>query len=404
MYLDDDKTKLFASIIPLLLGGTAFLSLNPYFLWNNKYIYWLLILVLALLTVVVFFVRMKISTKSFFLTIFFIYVFVLHQSLVLQGIPVISTPLIIFLIFVFVDYEDKLRASFVFRDLYVISLVPSLIYFVLILFGIDFGWSILDSQHYAKAGAGHYYRNYFGMVILSNQVFLGGFGEIFRLSGMFDEPGVVGTISGMFLTANSFKVSDWKNKVLLLSGIFSFSLAFYFIAIIYLGLKKPFILLFVVFFSFVLVQFVVPEDIKENPIINRYIIERADKVIHDFKSIDNRVSVSFKNYYTEFLESEFVMNGIGKDAHKLLNCNVSSYKQLIYNHGIIGFSLMVLFYIVFTIFYLEKKQYKYVLPFIIVSLAIVYQRPDISRAWFVIIYFYGLTMSKQIQLTKMKCT
>ena len=389
------KTNLFSNITSPLLGMCTFLSLNPYFLWNNKFFYWLLLLVLGLLVVIILSVRMKIEKESLILLMFSTYVFVCHQSLALQKMPIIASPLAIALIFMLADRGIKIRASFVFRDLYVLSLVPSIIYFFLILIGVNLGWSMLESLHPFKSEAGHFYRHYFGMVVLSNQIFPSGIGEIFRLSGMFDEPGVVGTISGMFLAANSFKVNDWRGKLLLLSGVLSFSLAFYLIGIIYVGLKRPFSLLIVFFFSVVLIQYIIPDDIKENQILKRYVIERAVNIIYDFESVDNRVSESFENYYTEFLESDSVMNGMGNNAHKFLNCNVSSYKQLIYNRGMVGFSLMFLFYVVFTVFVIDRKHYKFALPFIIVSLAVVYQRPDISRAWFVIVYFYGLIEAKK---------
>lgn len=58
-----------------------------------------------------------------------------------------------------------------------------------------------------------------------------------RFCGLFDEPGVIGTLAGIMLFINRFEMKRWYNIALMLGGVLSFSLFFYVIIVL-----APFIL------------------------------------------------------------------------------------------------------------------------------------------------------------------
>ena len=51
-------------------------------------------------------------------------------------------------------------------------------------------------------------------------------GVLFRMNGVYDEPGTVGTIAALLLAATGFRLHDWRCRVLYAAGVLSFSLAF----------------------------------------------------------------------------------------------------------------------------------------------------------------------------------
>lgn len=50
---------------------------------------------------------------------------------------------------------------------------------------------------------------------------------IAQIFGMYDEPGVVGTIAGAILMTRQFNFKKWINIPIFIAGILSFSLFFY---------------------------------------------------------------------------------------------------------------------------------------------------------------------------------
>jgi hypothetical protein len=62
--------------------------------------------------------------------------------------------------------------------------------------------------------------------LLSNGIVLPHGGVLFRLCGMYDEPGTVGTISALCLAASGFRLRTIPSAICLIAGVMSFSIAF----------------------------------------------------------------------------------------------------------------------------------------------------------------------------------
>jgi len=61
--------------------------------------------------------------------------------------------------------------------------------------------------------------------------------DVTRFCGIFDEAGVVGTLSGLMLCGLRYNMKDWRAVVILISGLFSTSMFFYGLTAVYWSLE-----------------------------------------------------------------------------------------------------------------------------------------------------------------------
>jgi len=158
--------------------------------------------------------------------------------------------------FLLVSKELKIKTYRLFYNLFVISLIIPIIIYVLLQFGIPVPYMELQSPESIKEYYGIYYKIYPFASQWDHMNSSSYYG--LRMCGIYNEPGVIGTFSALLLGIEKYKMKgDWKNKILFLAGILSFSLAFYALTVIFflcqfISLKKKniiivFILLFVYF-------------------------------------------------------------------------------------------------------------------------------------------------------------
>lgn len=381
--------------ISILFAILALLSLAPYFIWNISPVFYRVIGLAALIFSLILFLKdKKIKIIAFFaFIVFFVSITVRHFSSF--GIePNLSFMPILLLSFLLLDNKIQKQTFDFFLLIYVILLIPSLILYVFIALGVSIDWTYLEAPYVGKSTMGLFYREYFGMVILSNQIFPFMSGELFRLSAIYDEPGVVGTVSALFLAATQFNIQNWKGKVLFISGILSFSFAFYVIIVIYLMFKNVKTLLKLIAITLFLI-ILLPDEIKDNRLVKNYVEEKINKTFSDIDSVDNRTDSIFDNAYKDFLPTTNIYLGLGKDATANLNTGSSSYKTIIYNHGIIGFISILLFYIVLLYNIKYKNQLFQLIPFFIVATASIYQRPTLETIWYLVIFIGAIFSTKK---------
>lgn len=378
-------------IFAFLLATIAFVFHKPYFLWYQP----LLInrcLFIGLVFVAFFhFVGAKVNCKFFWPSLLFFFSWLIRQFYTGGIQPWYSSEIIMIVIFFLAGKPIQKESFRKFLDIYSLVMIPSIIFYILILLGVDLPWSYLESLNPMKTQLGYYYREYWGMVILSNQIFAFGDGEIFRLSGVFDEPGVVGTLSAILLVATDFPIRESRGKILLISGILSFSLAFYVICGIYFVLKdiKNFlfiILLFVSSFS------ILTESFGENEIVKRYLIDRFMKVYDGLGVLNNRESDDFKKLYDQFWDSEDLLWGRGNENALRDQGGSASYKVTVYTYGIVGFASIILYHLMFVVCSINRLfDLKLLLPYLACVGASLLQRPSFDSIGFVVVGFGGLT-------------
>jgi hypothetical protein len=384
-------------LLIILFSVTVFLSLRPYFTWYAfPYLYKIFSLSTIFISSLYFLVsNQKIKKSNYIYTFFLLSIFSLLQFST-NGIQILySSSILLMIIFILFTENLKINIFNTFFNIYIYMLIPSLILYVLILIGIDISWDKLISINSMKANHNYmYYREYLGMVVLSTLIFPVGTGEIFRLSGVFDEPGLLGTLSTILLLIKKYNLNNWKEKILLVSGILSFSLFFYIASFIYLILKrKDYSIKF--FIMVILLSIIFNKQLSENEFILKYTVDRIVNVIMNPAKVNNRTSDCFENEFNSFLISEELLLGYGQGAHSRTGCDVSLWKSVVYNYGLIGFMLILLLYAVLY-FELKNKVKNYDnFIFIFIFILVFYQRPAFDTIWFFILFYSGLLISKK---------
>lgn len=223
----------------------------------------------------------------------------------------------------------EIQADIFFRFYQIVQLcnLISIIIYVFYILKIDIGFVnvpfySLETVYYTKLGI-------FAM-------------QGYRLCGIFNEPGALGTICALLLAA-AWKYSKWHEKALLaVTGICSLSLAFFLLSSIFIimnslsNLKNPRSYLMLIGFC-LCVLFVLNYDFK-NEELKYYISKRMNFINGSF--INNRTSSEFDVRYSELFTTLKFLTGEGAGTSKGLD--TSSYKIYIYEFGIIGFFAMFL--------------------------------------------------------------
>lgn len=322
----------------------------------------------------------KIEKKNF-VSCFLFLVFYLYASLFALNINWLGRLFILLLFCIFFLKKKDVRSVYIlYQDFFVYTITISLVvYFLVVWIGYDLTHSIIEPLNELKS---YNYLAYPFCVIPDENYF-----SYFRFCGCYDEPGVVGTIAGVMLITNRWNMRDWKNVVLLLSGIFSFSLYFYLLQFLYFLLyakvRYKIVVLLLLTGLFLYLQ--------NDELVNKFILARLDFSGGEFSG-DNRTTVFFDSWYSHFL---FTMNfwiGCGKGMAEIVDSGGASYKHLIVDHGFIMFVVYM-----FSFLYLVWRNHSLSKDFLIIAVVLVsliYQRP------FIFNYLYLFLLVSPVYILK----
>ena len=192
-----------------------------------------------------------------------------------------------------------------------------------------------------------------------------------RFFGLFDEPGVVGTISGIILITENFNLKKWYNIVILVTGLLSLSLFFIILCAIYILATAP---IKYKVFSILLVGIVVVL-FSQSEILDQYIFSRL--LFEDNKFVgDTRSHGDFDSFYAKFRQSSAYLTGLGAGTGAARNEGGSSYKQLIVDYGLIFFLVNIFCYYLFS--RKTLTSFKMIFVFFLSLLGSMYQRPFVT--------------------------
>lgn len=176
--------------------------------------------------------------------------------------------------------------------------------------------------------------------------------DYFRFYSVFDEPGVLGTLSAFILYGNKYNFKDWRNVAILIGGFFTYSMAFYLLGIIgffIINYKSPkrMIISLSVLTPLIFAGFIALREDKafQYSIVSRFNNEPTDLV-------DKRTDAIVNQSYDAMMKSIDCAFGFGYNkmqATGLVNGN--SYKLFILEYGIFGLLIMLVAYI-----YLMKNR------------------------------------------------
>ena len=358
-------------------------SIPPFFFWNISAI----VYVLSSLGFFLYGLWEKPKNEYWRISIFLFILFYsyasfnLYDGLNLTGKIWNGYRLFISFAIFFISRENWTEIYKKFLLVYTLTLIPSLlVYFSAIWGGLNLSHTFIPPLNELKD---HGYIAYPFMVISEGL-------DNFRFCGYYDEPGVIGTVSGVLLIVNQCQMRDWKNWILLISGVFSFSLFFYILLSLYVlffGSMKMKIAL--VIFTAVVIAYLANSD----NVFSNLILARLQMGDDGMLVGDNRTKAAFDHFYDKFLHSDKLWFGYGHlYCSKVADIGGQSYKHIIVDHGII---MSILYVVAFVFYYLsynlKKKQLFFVL---MILLSVLYQRPFITYLLYLFLMISPVAMVK----------
>lgn len=329
------------------------------------FVWWYLFLVLAI------YVFLNKETPSWFGISFIIYALIINES------------------------QEFIHDSFIWiRKIFSTLACLSFVAFILITFGLQ------PSSTFQPLGEGkqamdlHYDNYYWISVVLSNQYFDVYGLRLHRLHMLFDEPGMVGTLSALLLASSlSANLKDKHNAVFLISGFLSFSFSFYVLISLYFlarlasfGKTSKYVALgaFIVFSFFLSVN--IFEGL-QNSHTERFVLNK------DLSELDNRTLGPIDDKFWSVCQSTYnCMFGFGAGIAKDIDSNGSSFK-----YGVIDYGYFFLFsaVLILTLSLLSRYGLRYefipiATPLGLLYFANFYQRPVYFNAFLFLFFAFPL--------------
>lgn len=206
--------------------------------------------------------------------------------------------------------------------------------------------------------------------------------DFFRFYSVFDEPGVLGTLSAFILFGNRFNMKRWQNIVILLGGIFTYSMAFYVLTLLgyfycnLFSIKKIISSLLI----FACLTFVLVFLLKDDLAFSLSVIER----FQDFglNRIENRTGEVINEHFMKMLYSPLILFGEGPSFLIEHSNEVgASYKLFIIEYGFLGVS--ALFFMYYSLIPIKNRDTLFFL--FLFSLSFL-QRPYAFTSWQLVIF------------------
>lgn len=349
-----DKIKINA----FLWGFCIFLLSQPYFVWKIEKLQ--LIMFLPVIFIGFFYLK-RINNRDFLILL----LFCLIRIFIASGSNLFGYINSMFFLIFFITKDRIVILSFnYFKNIFVVSLFLSLIVYVLVLFlTIPISFNIIKPLNTLKD------YDYAQYPFLVSDGILSFKSLHFRFHGMFDEPGVIGTIATLLLLIDRFNLKSKQNKILFVSGLFS--LSFYFIIgsifyILFFTKNKLKILIAIAIIIFYIVTV-------NNSSISFFVWNRF--AIKDNTLVgDNRSSIQLDYEFTKLFNNYDYIWGKGSDFTKKNNLmGTSSYKSLFINYGVVFIIVLLIAFYLFA--YSNIKDKKLLSIYMFIFLGIIYQRP-----------------------------
>ncbi len=306
--------------------------------------------------------------------------------------------------FIVLDTKSKMRVGKIWLSFFVISLIPGLIIHLLKhFFSVTF--PIIEMQGYeGKSFDTHflvYWYNRYNPI---------------RFCGIYDEPGVIGTFSILFLIFWGESMKKYQKFVLWLGGIASLSFFFFLMTPFFLiqkYLKSQNYIRLLVFFSLVGAIFVF-KDLIISSLLNTTGRSKVEQEII-FQTISGRIAVNegnkvegiksnrmesnnyqFKDFINDDLNTILFGNFFTKGEAKFVQYTLGGLglELFLYNYGVILF-LYALFFVLCLTTIPKRNGFFYLLFAFGMIMFCFYQRPFIYRIEFIAIIYTGLILNSE---------
>lgn len=225
----------------------------------------------------------------------------------------------------------------------------------------------------------------------------------FRFCGLFDEPGVVGTLMGIILCIQRFDVNDRKNLLFLACGVASLSMFFYGLVFIYFLYYYAFDKRQIKKLSlFLLISVAIFVAITRVPALYEILGSRFEWNADTNTFVgDNRYGTLMKDYFDSIIGSDVFWYGLDPSLHEDFAEEFggeASYMVTIIYNGVIFFGLYVAFFIFFG--WKNRQNISSFLLFVLVFIATIYQRPFLYNCEFIFLWSSMVLFQKEKNLIR----
>ena len=363
-------------LITWLLVGIVFCLNPPWFIWDYSYA---LASVFVLSLFFLCFNRILLYPMLFanHLLLFIVCVlfFVVFGGMGEFRLSSVVTLLTFFLLF-FISEDEKIKTLKLITNILAVVILVSLTawltnkyIFKLPMYGyLEYGKG--------KGDAGDILLNYILFIDYSSDT-------VSRFYSVFDEPGVLGTLSAFILFANKYNFRKRNNIIILIGGLFTFSLAFILISMIgmmILNVKRGLAILKAALGLVILLglTFLV---LKEDETFNAVVVDRIVN-IGEF-GVDSRTSEGLNYFFNNFISSSDFYLGLGTD---FFNQNPTllegqGYKIFVIEYGLAG--IVILFFMYKSFF---KQNYILGYSCLAIFFLSFLQRPFLFTPWQLIMF------------------
>ncbi|CAL1519259.1 hypothetical protein [Chitinophaga sp. MM2321] len=257
--------------------------------------------------------------------------------------------LVVFLTVLMLDTAILLLAARYFANIiFVISLL-ALAIFVIKLIGIDLPYYPYET---GATGSKALFFVYPGTAVLQGQEYTIFGRSLFRVSGIFSEPGHFGVIAAIVLFMNPDILSKRKRNVIFCAALLTLSMGFF---VLIAGLlvyrfrfshKQVVGLIVLAVMAFVVIS-ILPADFLDRFFLN--------KVSSSSDVLDARTSAEFSRFYDNYTRYGLNFFGGGRTITENFNVTSSDYRSFLLKYGIVGMALYLVWFLVIT--YGRKQKY-----------------------------------------------
>jgi hypothetical protein len=403
------------------------ISMHPYFLWSQQKPAYALATLLLILSCGGCFRALVLTRERILLSVaaslFLVYLSLLPK--VHGGITrwLFLIPFVLALLLL--SRQDLQRAFNKFQWLFAVSLLPGMLAWLWLAAGLPmtFEWTYPPSEIVQRGPTPYFMRP--GVIFLpTNGMLLPNGGTIFRLCGVYDEPGTVGTIAALTLAATRYRL-DWKGAVCFVAGVMSLSIAFAVLTVIGLlataAVERRFGLLAFGLVSALAgavpalglepkisdpnrltsINLILPPSHphwRETQAAGRPFGLFDDAQIRQSQVLDNRALPAMRKLFNEYAGSgpRTLLFGIASNASNIHAGDSASWLQILTNYGIVGFAWLFVLFAAPMVWLWRRQQLDFLAAmFCLLFLMSFYQRPVIWLPVPLLIYLAGLSISRK---------
>jgi hypothetical protein len=419
---DDMLQRVSMAALQAGLALMAMVSLHPYLLWEGQKPAYGIATFIILASLGVSFRRLSFTRQRLVLSIAFS-LFLIYLSCLpkVHGGFTRWFLLIPFTVALIHLRSEHLRTVFnLFHWIFALSLVPGIALWLWAISGLPLELRFMTPPvEITQRGVTEYLELPGAIFMLTNGIVLPNGGVLFRLCGMYDEPGTVGTIAALCLAATRFRIGHVKGAISFAAGLMSLSVAFSILTT--LGLlatalhaKRPYLLAAALLSLgtglLPLSGFKFADPPPSNLTILSYPSAQAAAGgegtasrerfepyptwrLRNSEGLDNRAQPWMRRLLTDYAAAPVpsILFGIASDASLVLGWGSSVWYRVLTDFGIVGLAwLMFLFSYPLLVLWRERRLDAPVMIASALFLMSFYQRPIIWLPAQFLIYLAGV--------------